>query len=243
MWFQSLSPWLLTVAMVSQVGTGPAIAPPTLPEMIPWRRAEFDIPFVIERSNDPSWQPVEAQLYFSTDRGAHWRLHTTVPVEQRYFKVRTNGDGEYWFAIRTVNRSGQGRPATIGAPDKRILVDTKPPVLRLTAQSGKDGQVTVRWAIDEPNLKPKSLNIVYRPSPVEPWQAVAIDQETQSGSDSQHRGEVTFWPKPGSTQIPIRADVSDTAGNPAVANILVKLDQHAGPRPAEALVLPKGTVP
>jgi hypothetical protein len=247
MWFQSLSPWLLTVAMVSQVGAGPAVAPPALPEMIPWRRAEFDMSFVIERSNDPSWQPVEAQLYFSTDRGAHWRLHTTVPVEQRYFKVRTSGDGEYWFAIRTVNRSGQGRPATISAPARRILVDTKPPVLKLTAQPGRDGQVTVRWEIDELNLKSKSLNIVYRPSPTEPWQAVAIERQGQSSSDSPRRGEATFWPKPGSTEIPIRAEVSDTAGNPAVASALVKLDQRVGPRPAEESAIPKtlskGTVP
>jgi hypothetical protein len=227
------------MAMASQVDAVAAVSPSTLPEMIPWRKTEFDIPFVVERSNDPSWQPVEAQLYFSTDRGAHWRLYMTVPVAQRYFKVRTRGDGEYWFAIRTINRSGQGRPATIAAPDKRILVDTKPPVLKLTAQPGRDGQVTVRWEIDELNLNPKSLNIVYRPSAAEPWLAVPFDREGQGDSDSSKRGQATFWPKPGSTEIPIHAQASDTAGNPAAANIRVKLDQRGGPRADEAIVLKK----
>jgi hypothetical protein len=133
MWFRSLSLWFFVLAMASEADAAAAARPSALPEMIPWRKTEFDIPFVVERSNDPSWQPVEAQLYFSTDHGAHWRLYMTVPVGQRYFKVRTRGDGEYWFAIRTVNRSGQGRPATIAAPDKRILVDTKPPVLKRTS--------------------------------------------------------------------------------------------------------------
>ena len=110
---QSLSLWLLAVALASQMGAAPAAAPPALPELIATRQALFAIPFRVERSNDPAWQPVEAQLYVSTDRGAHWRLYTQGHGRRRsHFTFRAGGDGEYWFAIRTADRSGQARPAT-----------------------------------------------------------------------------------------------------------------------------------
>jgi hypothetical protein len=225
----------MAVTMLSQAGAGPAADTSTLPELTPWRRAEFDIPFVVDRSSDPAWQPVQAELYFSDDRGAHWRLYDRVAAEQRYFRVRARGDGEYWFAMRMTDRTGQARPATINAPGKRILVDTKPPVMKLTGQSAKDGQVTIRWEIDEPNLNAKSLNIVCRSSPAEPWVAVIVDREGQRNSRSSQRGEAAFWPKQGSTELMVRAEVADTAGNSTVATTQVKLDGRVNPAgPADA---------
>ena len=155
---------------------------------MPRGRPVFSIPFRVAASSDPAWQPVEAQLHVSTDRGGHWRLYTRVPATERRFTFRADGDGEYWFAICTADRTGRMRPATIESPGLRVLVDTKPPVLRIAAQAGNDGRVTVRWEIDELNLKPNSLTIVYRPSPIEPWQAVAIDprkQDTARGARSR----------------------------------------------------------
>jgi hypothetical protein len=242
MWFRSFSPWIVVVAIASQACADPAVAPPGMPRVFAVRQLVFNIPFEI-RHDDPTWQPVEAQLLFSTDRGAHWRPYTKVPIEQKYFPVKASSDGEFWFAIRTIDRSGQARPQTIAGPDRRILVDTKPPVLKLTAQAGIDGQVTVRWEIEELNLKPDSLHIVYRPSPTSPWLAVTADPQSQNDTDSLYRGEATFWPKPGSTEIPIRADVSDTAGNSTVANTLVRLDRRVDPRPSAPSAANRATGP
>jgi hypothetical protein len=205
-----------------------------LPQLIATRQAVFSIPFRVAASSDPAWQPVEAQLYVSTDRGAHWRLYTRAPAAERRFTFRAGGDGEYWFAICTADRSGQVRPATIESPGLRVLVDTKPPVLKIAAQPSGDGRVTVRWEIDELNLKPNSLTIVYRPSPIEPWRALPIDPQKQDTPEALTRGEVTFWPKPGSREIPIRAAVSDTAGNTAVADAQVRLNELANPRSSQS---------
>jgi len=126
---QSHSLWLLALTLASQMGASPPVAPTALPDLIATRQPLFAIPFRIERSSDPAWQPVEAQLYVSTDRGAHWRLYTKASTTQNHFTFRAGGDGEYWFAIRTADRSRQARPATIDAPGLRVLVDTKPPAL------------------------------------------------------------------------------------------------------------------
>jgi len=125
---QSHSLWLLALALASQMGASQPVAPTVvLPELIATRQPLFAIPFRVERSSDPAWQPVEAQLYVSTDRGAHWRLYTKVPTAQKHFTFRAGGDGEYWFAICTADRSGQTRPKTIETPGLRVLVDTKAP--------------------------------------------------------------------------------------------------------------------
>ena len=191
MWFQSLAPWLLAVTMVSQVSGGPTAAPQTA--FFVTRHRAFDIPFEINPSSDSAWRPVEGQLFFSTDRGVNWTMYKRVPAEKKRFTVEAPSDGEYWFAIRMVDRSGQARPAQITAPGIRMLVDTKPPVLKLTAQPRDDGQVVVSWELDEPNPKPTSLSIVYRPAPPEPWQAVAIDPQAQiqkaSGPGAERRSD------------------------------------------------------
>ncbi len=171
-----------------------------------------------------------AQLYVSTDRGSHWRLYSSVPTAEKHFTFRAGGDGEFWFAICTVDRSGQVRPKTVESPGLRVLVDTKPPVLKITARPAGGGQVTVHWEIDELNLKPNSLTIVYRPSATSPWQAVAVDPRSQDSAEAMQRGDVSFQPKPGASAIPIRVEVSDVAGNTAVANALVKLDGRPEPQ-------------
>lgn len=91
------------------------------------RQRVFAIPFQLETSRDPTWKPIEAQLYVSTDAGQHWRLYAKAPASQKRFTVRTGSDGEYWFAIRTADQSGQLRPRTINGPGLRVLVDTKSP--------------------------------------------------------------------------------------------------------------------
>ncbi len=233
MWLQPLSYWILAAALSAPAAGNPSVGPamtrPTMPEPIATRQSKFSIPFRIERSNDPAWQPVEAQLYVSTDRGAHWRLYSKGPTTQKSFAFQAGGDGEFWFAIRTADRWGRVRPESIAAPNLRIVVDTKPPALKMTAKPRPDGQVSVRWEIDEPNLKPDSFRVVYRPSPTEPWQAAPLGEFSKSG-------EVVFWPKPGSSDIPIRVEVADMAGNPAVANAKVKVQPNAGPQPAEGSV-------
>jgi hypothetical protein len=220
------------------MGASPPSAPTEpLPRLIATRQQLFSIPFRVERSNDPTWQPVEARLYVSIDRGTHWQLYTSVPAAEKHFTFRAGGDGEFWFAICTADRSGQVRPKTVESPGLRVLVDTKPPVLKIAAQPAGGGQVTVRWEIDEANPKPNSLTIVYRPSPTAPWQAVAIDPRNQDTPESLLHGEVTFWPRPGSSEIPIRVEVADLAGNTAVATAQVRLNDPAGPRPMEPSIM------
>ncbi|MCE5267014.1 MAG: hypothetical protein LLG00_03935 [Planctomycetaceae bacterium] len=228
MWLQPLSHLLLTVAMLSQAG-GPATKPPALPQPVAMRQATFAIPYQLDRTED-SRQPVEVQLYVSVDRGAHWQFYAKAPTTQPNFPFRAGGDGEFWFAIRTIDRSGQARPTSIAGPGLRVLVDTKPPVVRVSAQQQQDGQVSVRLEIDELNPKPNGITVTYRSSPTDSWQAVPVNPGTLASTAGRQVGEVTFWPKLGSSDLEIRAEVLDVAGNSAAGQTRVRLGASGSQR-------------
>lgn len=117
----SLSQVLVTLALLGQTSATAATA---TPQLVTARQAFFAIPFRVDRADDPARQPAKVQLLVSTDRGAHWQLYGKALPAQKHFLFRAGADGEYWFAIRTIDRQGRVHPETIAAPGLRVLVDT-----------------------------------------------------------------------------------------------------------------------
>ncbi len=139
----SLSHWLVALTLASQLGASPTPASaPALPEPVVARQSLFKLPFQVRPVNDPARQPVSVQLYVSGDRGAHWNLYAKAPPTQEHFLFRAGADGEYWFAIRTVDRAGQVQPETISGPQMRVLVDTRTAGLKPTPPRGQTGSAT-----------------------------------------------------------------------------------------------------
>jgi hypothetical protein len=124
MWLEPLSHLLVALALVGQT---PAATPAALPDLITTQQPVFAIPFRLERTEDSMHQVAEVQLLVSTDRGRRWQLYAKSPPTQQHFLFRAGGDSEYWFAIRTIDRSGQVRPETISGPGLRVMVAAKKP--------------------------------------------------------------------------------------------------------------------
>lgn len=214
-----------------------AASPPSnsaLPPPITTRQTLFSIPFQIERVEQAEQNPVEVQLYVSTDRGAHWQIYHRVPPQQNHFLFRAVTDGEYWFLIRTLDRSGQLRPQRADGPGLRVVVDTTLPEFELQARRGEAGEIVVRWQVVEPYLDVNSLKIQYRAGPNLPWESVAIDRQSISPAGPKQTGEVIWWPNSRSDLVEIRAEVADTAGNSAVSHAKVKLDRLVSSDPDPA---------
>jgi hypothetical protein len=225
---------LLTVtAMGPPAGADSSGIKPTLPPAVATRQNLFAIPFRVERADVPAHEPVEVQLHVSGDRGAHWQLYSRVEPARQRFLFRAGGDGEYWFLVRTLDRSGQLRPEGFTAPGLRVVVDTAPPKLQLSAFRGQDGQFTVRWRIEEPNPRPDTLRIEFRTTDSAPWQPVALSRQGPTAAGPIQEGEVTWWPQASSGEVQVRAEVSDAAGNSSVSQARLKLDDAAGTRLAQ----------
>ena len=223
MWLAFLVPVLALAAAEPQPGAAsPAV--PTTPAPVFTRQSLFAIPFRIDRPDRITQEPVEVQLYVSGDRGAHWDFYRKTDPARQHFLFRAGIDGEYWFHVRTLDRSGQVRPGGPAAPGLRVIVDTTPPKLQLEARRGNAGQVTASFQIEEPYPKLDSLSIQYRIGPGAAWQAVALGRQDVRATGPTHGGEVTWWPPAGNGLMEIRAEVADMAGNPAVSNAQLAMD-------------------
>lgn len=200
--------------------SGTAPTAPLLPPIVATKQHFFAIPFRITPPENPNQAPREVQLYISGDRGATWQLYTRAEPTQRQFLFRAASDGEYWFAVRTVDRQGQGRPAKITAPGMRVAIDTVPPRLELSAQPEPDGAVTLNWTLEEPLPKLDTLKLSYRVGDQGLWQPIPLEAD-----DVQRRGALTqgkvHWQPYAAGEVQIRAETSDAAGNFAVGHAIV----------------------
>jgi hypothetical protein len=196
---------------------------PALPKAILTRQTYFSISARPDTSDKSTTQAVEVQLFFSRDQGANWSFYNRVKPDQPRIPFRANADGEYWFATRTLDKSGKFEPQNITTPTTIAVIDTKPPTVLLSAENA-NGQVTVRWEITDPHLKPDSLSLQYRSSQNSPWQPIAINGNDSTFTDSTLSGETSWWPAPGTKEIVVRAEVSDIMGNKAVGHAQLKLE-------------------
>jgi hypothetical protein len=133
----------------------------------------FRIPF----QADVGGRIKQLQLYVSQDQGKSWHPVVTVTPEQRHFDFRAPQDGLYWFAVRTVDQDNRAFPLSMEGvqPGLRVVVDTRPPVIHLTALPPRDGDVGVTWEVRDENLDPASLRLDYHLVGSPDWIPLAAD--------------------------------------------------------------------
>ncbi len=102
-----------------------------------------------------------------------------------------------------------------------MTVDTVAPRLDLAVSRGPAGEIVARWQAVDPNLKQGSFKLEYQADSAGPWQRVAVESPP-SAMRHTLSGEATWWPNVASGPILVRAEISDSAGNPAVTQAVVK---------------------
>src|SRR3954465_9461257 len=89
----------------AQVATAPAM----LPEPIYWKQHLFLIPSQWGSAAEPGAARA-VWLFVSKDRGASWQKISEAKPDVKAFNYRAEGDGEYWFAVRTFDKQGRAWP-------------------------------------------------------------------------------------------------------------------------------------
>src|SRR4051812_41536753 len=158
-----------------------------LPEPKCLRQLAFSMPFTVAPVESADQQLVEVTLYVSANLGGKWDLAQRVSPETKRFTYRAPGDGEYWFVMRTTDRRGRMLPETIDRPDMRVIVDTAPPRLELTATRGDAGELKASWVAVDPLLKPDSLKVEYQTAGGA-WRPVAVDRPRTGGDRTTSKG-------------------------------------------------------
>ena len=135
----------------------------------------FSIPFYIDPRRT---SPREVCLYVSADRGATWNLYQTRPAAGRRFDFHAGADGEFWFVVRSTQPAD--RPARAAAPEKVVVVDTKPPQLSLTARQVGPGRVVANWLAEDFFLDASSFTLTYQSNRDAEWKTIRTVRPDQN---------------------------------------------------------------
>jgi hypothetical protein len=163
------------VQPVAPVAMAPAApTPATLPELIYWRQHLFLIPYQWGSAAEPG-AALSVSLYVSKDRGATWQKISEAKPDVKAFNYRAEADGEYWFAVRTVDRMGRAWPQGPYQPELRVVVDTTlPRIDDLRARVAENGAIEIQGRAADMNLDSSSWKVESQTSPTAQWQPVAL---------------------------------------------------------------------
>jgi hypothetical protein len=182
---------------------------------IPTKSREFSIPFTV-RVGDSADPVKEVELLYSQDRGVRWYSADRRPVEAGKFTYKTESDGEYWFAFRTVTLSGVVKQAGITS-QIRVLIDSTPPTLSFSVTQQDSGNLLVVWTAQDRNFQVKSpdfaVSVPTAPENEKHWTPINFDKRNVRITESELEGRFVFLPESGVAKIEIRASISDIAGN------------------------------
>jgi hypothetical protein len=208
----------LALAWGTVAPDAPAFDPPEAgrqadgPEILPYKSRSFRIPFSVEPADRGRIK--EVQLWVSTDQGKTWKAATKTTPEQAAFPTfRAPRDGEYWFAVRTLDTKDRLYPTDddLVEPSMKVVVDTTPPTLELATNGRRGSRASIRWEIRDKHLDPKTLTIQYKAPGALDWRQVPIHDYALIGAEE--------WEAGTAAALLVRASVDDTAGNRAEAEI------------------------
>ncbi|MFG0333971.1 MAG: hypothetical protein ACF8TS_11465, partial [Maioricimonas sp. JB049] len=108
-------------------------------------RPRFRIPFQFDSAEIQRLGAVEIQLYVSSDRGVNWRHVQSVSPKAGKFTFEAERDGEYWFAVRTLDARRQQHPRGPLQAGLQVVVDQQQPEFEVGLTDLQDGRVLLSW--------------------------------------------------------------------------------------------------
>lgn len=178
------------------------------------RGGRFGLPIQIAET---PFRIVTIQMFVSVDQGTTWKLHGEQPPTAREFVFQAPRDGEYCFGSKTVDDRNTTRPSGDPRIEQRIIVDTREPIVEFFAEAEKTGDVQLRWRVADPNLQARSARLEYRVGASLEWKPVIAELPNVATTAGSIAGRHAWRPQEPSRAIDVRLDVSDLAGNKAVA--------------------------
>src|SRR5436190_20517972 len=145
-----------------------------LPEPIFWKQHLFLIPYQWGSAAEPGAARA-VWLFVSKDRGASWQKISEAKPDVKAFNYRAEGDGEYWFAVRTFDKQGHAWPQGPYQPELRVIVDTTlPRIDEFQAHAAPNGAIDIQARVADSNLDPNTWRFEWQADPASAWQPVTL---------------------------------------------------------------------
>ncbi len=188
---------------------GPAPAPPPgaqLPPKSYMNKSVFYLPILIDdrvRSNLR-----EIQLFAKDHPSKQWLMAKKALPTDTVFPYRPMGDGEFWFTVVTVDKSGRQTPADVSheGPGVIVVYDTQAPLVDIRQlQMASEGQL-VQCEARDPNLDPTKTRMEYQ----------TADKAWRAGEPVPGRADTFCIPQQAMHNGMVKVTAVDMAGNVTV---------------------------
>jgi hypothetical protein len=191
----------------------------------------FQIPITIKPERRGTISALE--LHMSKDRGQSWEQFAKATPDQSAFDVTMPGDGHFWFTIVVVDTQGRKEPVNLQTAEVglRVIVDTTPPSVKLTAERQGD-EVVASWEIRDDNLDPRTLKLEWQ-------QGNSLPVVAPLPSPVGPKGQTRFKPADPAAVVSLRMSAQDMAKNEGQGPAEVAAVSPAPP----GITLPQNTVP
>jgi hypothetical protein len=125
------------------------------------KKTEFQLPITINPADQAGLR--EVVLFVKTPT-TNWQKHTSVPPSQSGFTFRAPQDGEYWFSVVTIDRSGAATPPDVSRepPAVVVVVDTQPPNFNLITWTAPTNEICLRCVVQDANPDYQGIKITYQ---------------------------------------------------------------------------------
>lgn len=204
----------LAVGWNAQAFAAPAVAKPVVTN-----KTRFRIPFRFDAAALARMQARELRLYVSVDQGRRWELAQSISAQSGKFEFQAPGDGEYRFAVKTLDSRNQLHPpGDTYETGLIVIVDTTTPELRLDLRQITPGKVELSWKATDASLDTSTLRLEYTQPGTNEWQTVSIVARP-SGQ--------TSWSVPTGGSVAVRGVVADQAGNQGEAQAQAQIEPAA----------------
>jgi len=181
-----------------------------------WKQRLFFIPYQVTQRGKLLDPIAKVQLLSSRTGANDWVTLEEAEPNVQGFSYHAPEDGEYWFALRHLDRRGQPWPSAAVQPQMRLVVDTVLPELTLEGSHDATGEVVIRYEARDANLKPDSLVVEVQGSDNR-WSPLRLGTPDVAQPD-RLVGRVRWRPPTGTEGILVRASIADHAGQHAQAN-------------------------
>lgn len=196
--------WRIGIALLAIWATSGPLAHAAVKPVVT-NKNRFRIPFRFDALSLQRMNARELQLFVSMNNGASWDLSQSLAPQSGKFEFHAPADGEYWFAVRTIDGAGVIHP-----PGPKIdaglivIVDSISPTLAVSLEQPAPGRVQLTWSASDANLDATTLRLEYQQAGQADWQPVSV-VPTQRGS--------TTWSVAATGRVSVRGTISDLAGN------------------------------
>lgn len=196
--------WRVIVALLA-LGVGGVAESHAAVKPVVTNKSRFRIPFRFDAAMLQRMNARELQLFVSPSRGSAWELAQTINPQSGKFEFQAPADGEYWFAVRTIDGSGAAHPAGPKFDAGLIVVvDSIAPTLAINLEQTSPGKIQLTWSASDSNLDVTTLRLEYLQPGQTDWQQVSV-VPTQRGA--------TAWSVASAGRVSVRGSIADLAGN------------------------------